>query len=186
MAQVDSIIPHLLKWEASTTRRGDETLADCFTRAKTHGYSHDKTDSGGATMCGVTLAAFRQHFGKDKTADDLKAITAQQWTDILYQDYWQRWRADEINDTAVACMLVDWLWHSGKFGIRIPQYMLGVKVDGVVGAKTITAVNAHDGRELFDDLKEERKNFLTRIATGGKKKYLQGWLNRVNDLDYFG
>lgn len=183
-ARMCRLIRHILKWETGVTSTGKETFADYFAACKKRGFTDDPDDSGGATMCGVTLATYRAHYGKDKTAADLKAITAQQWKDILYKDYWQRWRADEIDSAAVACMLVDWLWHSGKFGIRIPQYMLGVKVDGVVGAKTIAAVNLQDARTLFEDLKEERKNFLSRIAAGGKKKFLKGWLNRVDDLNF--
>lgn len=184
-ARMFLLVRHILKWETGVESTGKEMLADYFAECKKHGFTDDPDDSGGATMCGVTLATFKAHFGKGKTVADLKAITAQQWTDILYQDYWQRWRADEIESVSVACMLVDWLWHSGSFGIRIPQYMLGVTVDGVVGPKTIAAVNGKDAKTLFEDLREERKNFLTRIATGAKKKYLKGWLNRVNDLEFY-
>ena len=31
--------------------------------------------------------------------------------------------------------LVDWLWCSGAWGIKIPQKILGLKVDGIVGEK---------------------------------------------------
>ena len=184
-ARMFLLVRHILKWETGVESTGKEMLADYFAECKKHGFVDDADDSGGATMCGVTLATIKAHFGKGKTVADLKAITAQQWTDILYQDYWQRWRADEIESVSVACMLVDWLWHSGSFGIRIPQYMLGVTVDGVVGAKTIAAVNGREAKTLFEDLREERKNFLSRIATGAKKKYLKGWLNRVNDLEFY-
>lgn len=176
---------HILKWETGVTSTGEEPFAYYFAACKKQGFVDDPGDSGGATMCGVTIATYRQHYGAAKTVGDLKAMTPAEWIDILYEDYWQRWHAGDIDDTSVACMLVDWLWHSGKFGIRIPQYLLGVKVDGIVGDKTIAAVNAQDGRTLFDDLKEERKNFLTRIAKGAKRKYLNGWLNRVNDLEYW-
>lgn len=175
---------HILKWEAGVASTGREMFADYFAECKKHGFTDDTDDSGGATMCGVTLHTFKAHFGRGRTVEDLKAITAQQWTEILYQDYWQRWRADDIKSGSVACMLVDWLWHSGSFGIRIPQYILRVTVDGIVGEKTLAAVNNQDAKTLFEDLREERKNFLSRIATGAKKKYLKGWLNRVNDLQF--
>lgn len=180
------LIRHILKWETGVEGTGKEMLADYFAECKKHGFANDASDSGGATMCGVTLKTFRAVYGKDKTVDDLKAITVQQWIDILYSRYWTQWKADDIESVSVACMLVDWLWHSGKFAIRIPQYMLGVRVDGIVGEQTIAAVNLQNARTLFDDLKEERKNYLSRIAVGAKKRYLNGWLKRVNDLEFLG
>ena len=41
--------------------------------------------------------------------------------------------------SGVANTLVDWLWCSGAWGIKIPQKILGLKVDGIVGEKTITS-----------------------------------------------
>ena len=185
-ARMFLLIRHILKWETGVEGTGKEMLADYFAECKKHGFANDASDSGGATMCGVTLKTFRAVYGKDKTVDDLKAITVQQWIDILYSRYWTQWKADDIESVSVACMLVDWLWHSGKFAIRIPQYMLGVRVDGIVGEQTIAAVNLQNARTLFDDLKEERKNYLSRIAVGAKKRYLNGWLKRVNDLEFLG
>lgn len=183
-ARLFTLTRHILKWETGVTSTGKEMFSDYFAACKKKGFTDDTDDSGGATMCGVTLGTFRQHYGQGKTVEDLKNISPTEWIEILYQDYWQRWKANEIASLSVACMLVDWLWHSGLYGIRIPQYMLGVKVDGIVGSKTIAAVNAQDALTFFDDLKEERKNYLSRIATGAKKKYLKGWIRRVDDIDF--
>lgn len=46
-----------------------------------------------------------------------------------------RWMADLIKDQAVANTLVDWVWGSGVYGVKIPQRMLGVTADGVVRRK---------------------------------------------------
>lgn len=39
------------------------------------GFVNDPRDPGGATNKGVTLAKFREIYGKDKTVNDLKKIT---------------------------------------------------------------------------------------------------------------
>ena len=185
-ARMFPLIRHILKWETGVESTGKEMLADYFAECKKHGFANDASDSGGATMCGVTLKTFQAAFGKDKTVDDLKTITAQQWVDILYSRYWTAWKADDIDSPSVACMLVDWLWHSGcKYGIGIPQRLLGVDVDYIVGDKTLAAVNGQPAAAFFALLKNERKAFLTRIAKGAKKKYLNGWLRRVEDIDFY-
>ena len=134
----------------------------------------------------MTLSTYRSVFGKNKTVSDLKKITDEQWEFIFKKFYWDKWKADDIKDQNVANILVDWLWCSGSYGIKIPQRVLGVSVDGIVGSKTIAAINARDGRELFDTIKQERKDFIDRICQTRpqNRKFKNGWMNRINSLAY--
>lgn len=166
MANHKILEPFILKWEG--------------------GFVYDKDDLGGATNRGVTLATYRSVFGNKKTANDLKRMTQAQWGVIFKKYYWDKWKADDIKDQNVANILVDWLWCSGSYGIKIPQKVLGVSIDGIVGTKTIAAINARDGRELFDTIKQERKDYIDSIcqARPQNKKFKKGWLNRINSIDY--
>ena len=168
MADYRKLKPFILKWEG--------------------GYVNDKDDLGGATNKGVTLATFRSVYGQGKTANDLRNMTDQQWETIFKKHFWDKWRADEIKDQSVANILVDWLWASGAYGIKIPQRVLGVSVDGIVGAKTIAAVNAKDGKQFFKEIRQERIDFIDRICTSRpqNKKFRKGWLNRIDSLKYGG
>ena len=150
------------------------------------GYINDQADLGKQTNKGVTLSTYRSVFGKNKTVSDLKKITDEQWEFIFKKFYWDKWKADYIKDQNVANILVDWLWCSGSYGIKIPQRVLGVSVDGIVGSKTIAAINARDGRELFDTIKQERKDFIDRICQTRpqNRKFKNGWMNRINSLAY--
>lgn len=166
MANHKILEPFILKWEG--------------------GFVYNKDDLGGATNRGVTLATYRSVFGNKKTANDLKRMTQVQWGVIFKKYYWDKWKADDIKDQNVANILVDWLWCSGSYGIKIPQKVLGVSIDGIVGTKTIAAINARDGRELFDTIKQERKDYIDSIcqARPQNMKFKKGWLNRINSLDY--
>ena len=166
MADYRKLKPFILRWEG--------------------GYINDQADLGKQTNKGVTLSTYRSVFGKNKTVSDLKKITDEQWEFIFKKFYWDKWKADDIKDQNVANILVDWLWCSGSYGIKIPQRVLGVSVDGIVGSKTIAAINARDGRELFDTIKQERKDYIDRICQTRpqNKKFKKGWLNRINSLDY--
>ena len=46
-----------------------------------------------------------------------------------------------IRSQSLTNLLVDWVWCSGKYGITIPQQLLGVKPDSVVGRVTLEALN---------------------------------------------
>ena len=79
-------------------------------------------------------------------------------------------------------MLVDWVWMSGaSVGIKRPQALLKVTQDGIVGPKTIAAVNNTDG--FLTTLYAARKRHFENIVKNrpASKKFLKGWLNR---LDY--
>jgi len=137
------------------------------------------------TMKGVTLATYRKYFGKDKNCKDLKEITQAEWNYIFKKGFWDRWKADEIENQSIAELLVDWCWASGVYGIKLPQRVLGVADDGVVGPKTLKAINDYPNKkELFDKLWNRRKKHFQDIAKNGKEKFLKGWLNRLNDFKY--
>ena len=164
MAVYTKIIKKILKWEG--------------------GYAGN-IDGAICTMKGVTLATYRRFFGKEKNCKDLKEITQAEWDYIFKKGFWDRWKADEIKNQSIAELLVDWVWTSGVWGIKFPQRVLGVNDDGIVGPKTLAAINGYeDQEELFNKLWNRRKKHFQDIAKGGKAKFLGGWLNRLNDFKY--
>lgn len=191
MAKVESIVPFILKWETGTTGIG-LTNEQLFEKAKLKGFANDPDDLGGATMCGVTLATFTEYCRRKgyprPTIVRLKAITYKEWLEILKTMFWDKWKADQINNESVALILVDWVWGSGKYGITIPQRAIGVTADGIVGPKTIAAVNARDPKQLFDLIRKERLAYIERICKSRPTnlKYIRGWLNRLNDIKFKG
>lgn len=187
MAKVELLAPYIKKWEG--------------------GFVNDPADSGGATNMGVTIATFEAYCKRKAyprpTVERLKRLSEKEWLDILKTMFWDRWKADAIKSQKVANILVDWVWGSGSHGILIPQRLLGVKVDGVVGEKTLEALNAQDPDKFFQAVFEARKKFLQDITVGSirryearigrkatgaellkhtNKRFLKGWLNRLEDI----
>lgn len=167
MAYYGKLIPITLKWEGGYCGNIDGMIC---------------------TMKGVTLSTYRQFYGKNKTCKDLKNISNEEWEHIFKTGYWDRWKADSINNQAIANLLVDWLWGSGVWGIKYPQKVLGVVADGIVGKKTLAAINNHPNQEyLFKLLWNRRKKHFEDIAKRdpSKRKFLVGWMNRLNDFKYY-
>lgn len=166
MGDYKKLMPIVLKWEGGYCGNIDGMIC---------------------TMKGVTLATFRKYYGKTKTCSDLKKITNEQWGRIFKEGYWNKWKGDEIKSQSIANLLVDWCWTSGAYGIKYPQRVLGVKDDGIVGTKTIAAINNYPNqKELFIKLWNRRKKHFEDIAKNGKEKFLKGWLNRLSDFKWIG
>lgn len=187
MANIEKYLPILLRWEAGINVKQNETLEHAFERAKKTGWANDPADRGGATMVGVTIGTYRTYCRykgrKVPTVNDLKNITYKEWRDVVHTLYWSKWKADLIEDQNVANMIVDWVWASGQgIGIKRVQKILGVTADGIVGPKTLAAVNAADPHELFTKVYNARAAHFNAIvkANPSQKKWLKGWMNRIN------
>lgn len=166
MAKAELLIPKILRWEG--------------------GFVNDPDDAGGATNKGVTLATFRKFYGADATVAQLKKITDEQWLHIFKVGYWNKFKADDITDQSVANMCVDWLYNSGIAAIKRVQKIVGVVDDGIVGPKTIAAINAKEAQPLFYQIRAARIAFVETIARNkpSQRKFLQGWKNRILSFIY--
>lgn len=187
MAKLENFIPFLINWETSVK---DPSLSNeqLFAKAAAKGIAKDPDDRGGATMVGITIGTYREYCTRKKkptpTDATLSKLTYSEWLEILKTMFWDRWQADLIADQRVAEILVDWVWTSGSYGITIPQRLLGVKADGIVGPKTIATLNHQNPNELFQKIKQSRLSYIDQICRSrpANTKFRTGWLRRLNAL----
>lgn len=179
MADASQLTPHLKRWEGYGK------------------FTNNPLDTGGSTMSGVTLATYRAYRKKkgyaSTTVDDLKAMTYAEWYEIFKSGYWDKCRADEIRSQSVANAIVDWAYNSGPAtAARKVQAILAdattppVKIDGVIGPKTIAAINAADPRQLFTRIQQSRTAYVEAIVRNkpSQAMFLAGWKNRINSITF--
>lgn len=167
MAKAELLKPFILRWEG--------------------GFVDDPLDRGGATNKGITIGTFRNFYGKDATVEQLKNITDEQWLHIFKSGYWDKWKADDIENQSIANIVVDWAWGSGAAtSIKQVQKILGVAVDGIVGDDTLTAINIAGQRSLFVKIHNRRIEFVENIVKRdpSQARFLKGWKNRINSLTF--
>lgn len=170
MADYLKLVPYIKKWEG--------------------GFVNDPDDLGGATYMGVTFETYKTYCMHNKlpspSIDSLRKMPDEHWNAIFKTMYWDRWKADEIKSQSVANILVDWVWASGVHGIKRPQGIIGVVPDGIVGIKTLAAINSKTSQELFKAIKQARADFVDEICRKrpANLKFKKGWLNRINDLTF--
>lgn len=172
MANFDIFAPFLRSWEG--------------------GYVNNHNDNGGPTMRGVTLAVWQNYckkHGLKANITTLKSISDAQWKDIMKGLYWDKMCADGIKSQSVANMVVDWAVNSGVTkAAKALQRAVGVAPDGVVGQKTLDAVNSNNcAAVLFLEVRKARIDFYQGLVKANPKRYkgfLDGWLNRTKSNRY--
>lgn len=155
------------------------------------GYANDPSDSGGETYAGISRVHNPAWPGW-VAIDDAKPLkqyakvpAADPFVEVYYyRHYWPVIQGDKIYDQRLAGFLFDWYVNSGAWAIKAIQEITGLQVDGVIGPKTLAAINAGDAGNLFDQLKKSRIAFVKNVVgrKPSQKKYLAGWLKRIGSF----
>lgn len=145
------------------------------------GYSNHTEDKGSHTMMGVTLATYRAYCGQEKTIKDLQNMSYGTWCDIMKDLYWDKCRADEIENQSLAEIIADWCVNSGLIAIRKVQEVVGCKPDGVVGPITLSLINSSDAEQLHERIWKARQQFYINIVKKNERQkvFMNGWMNRL-------
>lgn len=175
------------------------------------GLSRDKRDSasknpnpleykgktGWHTNQGITYSTWNKYHPDDD--EGFFKMTDEQWFEIFKNGYWDNVKGDEL-PFSIAVYVTGIAWGSGpnkaRRNLQMALNMIGhgLAVDGIIGPKTLNAVKASNERKLFDALVRIRRSFFyiitnpdnatddkTRKRFSNNSKFLNGWLNRLED-----
>ena len=133
--------------------------------------SNDKYDSGGLTKYGISQTSYPNL--------DIKNLTKEQAEQIYKKDYYDRIKADLIENELLALHLFDMAVNAGVGrAIRMLQRVVDAHIDGIIGSQTIKYANQNDYSDAFI---KERLNFYHTIGVGKNARFLTGWVNRVRN-----
>ena len=143
-------------------------------------YVDHPRDPGGATNLGVTLATLRAWRGRPVTKADVKALGRAEATQIYKAQYWDKVAGDQL-PPGLDYAMFDFGINSGPGrAVQFLQRILGVKVDGVIGAMTLEAVSHQPAISLIKQLCAARLAWLRKLKTWDA--FGKGWTNRVNHV----
>ena len=180
-----------MQWEEGIkpSKYNQMPWCDYFALCKQKGLHIIPDDQGGPTVCGVTLGTYKDYKKRKgenvPTSEDLVQIGAVEWLDLFKIMFWDKCYGDKILSQAVADFIVDWTWTSGVYAIKRVQKVVGAYQDGIIGPKTLSAVNAFavdDWKTFLNRLRDERIDYYKAIVKRkpSQKKFLNGWINRTN------
>ncbi|MCM1497258.1 MAG: hypothetical protein NC124_02210 [Clostridium sp.] len=159
------------------------------------GLVDDPKDSGGITKYGVSLRAYKNAY-PEATKDTIRNLTVEQAKQFYETFYWIESGAEHL-PLPVALLVFDTAVNCGTIvPKRMLQRVLKVTADGVIGPKTLAALNKMDVNDIICGFTAERIMYYdglctsTESDTAQKKqiklirraRYLRGWINRTTKM----
>lgn len=169
--------------EHEITQNSDNRFEEIFKYLlKVEGvYSNDKNDSGGKTKYGIIEKEARSHGYKG----DMRNLSLDFAKKIYEKDYYKKNQLDKVKNDKIALSICDFSVTSGNYGVRKAQETLNkindtnLKVDGVLGEKTLEALNKTNPETFLKEYHNSQRKFYNSIGYGKNKVFLKGWQNRV-------
>lgn len=133
------------------------------------GYVNNLADPGGETKFGISRRAY--------PLEDIKGMTLEHAKALYLRDYWGPAGCDAVPD-GIKFDLFDMAVNSGPVtAIKTLQRAVGTTPDGLLGPKTLQAVNAMPAVRLLARFNGQRLDLMADLKTW--PVFGRGWAKRV-------
>lgn len=166
-----------------------------FQKTLTHegGYVNDPDDRGGETYKGISRNShgswsgwslvdqnkIKPNFPKSlESNENLRNLVEQ----FYFDSFWKPLKADQIQNQSSADSVFDFAVNAGlSTSTRLAQSIVGTKIDGLVGEKTLSKINFMDSGHFQAALTVAKLKFYLNIIRKSptSKKFLLGWFSRT-------
>jgi lysozyme family protein len=160
-----------------------------FVLQREGGYVNHKNDRGGATNRGITQDTYdiwRVRNGMSR--NPVLGISGEEVEFLYHSGYWRPVRADDLMAPLDLCLFDSAVQHGAGRAAKWLQRTVGVRQDGAIGPKTLTALALLIERDglpaVIGYVMEIRDGFYHEIVADDPTQmvFLEGWMNRMDDL----
>lgn len=151
------------------------TFDEAFERVIGHegGYVDDPVDPGGETKFGISKRAY--------PGEDIANLTLERARLIYRFDYWAAAGCDAVPD-ALKFPLFDMAVNQGvKTAIKALQHAVHETEDGIIGPRTLQAIQSTYVHQLLFRFTAARLVAYTRAPEPQWQRFGRGWIRRVAD-----
>lgn len=147
------------------------------TQKKKVGYVNDPKDRGGETKFGVSQKA-----NPDVSIKDLDWAGAKS---IYEKKYWLTGKCDLLPEKVAYAHFDACVHHGPTTAIVLLQRALGTNPDGVLGPRSIQALQQADETVLVTKMLNERRKRFDNIVKNfpDQRKFLAGWIARCDSIE---
>lgn len=144
------------------------------------GFVNHPKDPGGMTNLGITKKVYEAWMKKPVTEEQMRALTKQMVYPIYKAKYWDLMKCDSM-PKGIDLMLFDFGVNAGQQrAIAKLQAAVGSYADGLIGPKTIAAVNqVEDKVALIKEYEQLRYDFYKSLST--YQHFGRGWDRRTKE-----
>ena len=175
MANYKNVIPFILKWEGGLSKNPSDFYAK-YPVPDGSGYHTNK---------GIAWYNWAKIYGSSPSSiKEWYLMPSSKWEKVYHDYYWNGIKGDLINSQRIADAMANWAWGSGQSKpIKALQKILNVKVDGVIGNQTISALNAANENDVFNKFKAANIAYFKNLGNDpANSPFMVGWFNRLNDF----
>ena len=135
------------------------------------GYVNDPYDPGGETNFGISKRSYPN--------EDIAAMTPERASELYKRDYWTPIQGDKLPDK-MAVVLLDSAVNQGVMtAITLLQVSLKLHVDGIMGPKTLSAIERSGDLGVWLFLLHRAQRYM---RTRNVERYGFNWGTRLCDL----
>lgn len=158
------------------------------------GYQNDTQDEGNwylgkliGTNWGISAPTLANYLGRTPSEQDMRSLTKADAEAILKSRYWDRNYLGLIKNQSLATLIYDGCVNQGSSTMRllVEKALSSLKKPlifyQVFTLEGIALMNKLSQKELFNAIKTARSN---RYKSSPKKKYIKGWLARLDRIDF--
>ena len=156
---------------------------ECLKKLLVHegGYVNHPSDPGGMTNLGVTARVWEEWTHHPATEEVMRKLTPADVAPLYKRKYWDAVHGDELPDGVDHCVFDAAVNMGAGRAVKFLQQAVGVNPDGGFGPVTMSAVQAHEPKDLIAKFCDQREAFykgLTTFTTFGK-----GWMTRLASVE---
>jgi len=163
-------------------------IAFKFTLEREGGFVDNPFDLGGRTNRGITQRNYDSYrMDKRLPTKDVKFIEEAEVMEIYSERYWKPSQADSMI-LPLAIVHFDTAVLFGVSGaVQFLQEALGIAADGIFGPQTESELRAKNNKKTALNIIDGRIAYHHRRVreNSSQEVFLQGWVNRANDLKKF-
>lgn len=138
------------------------------------GYVNDPDDNGGATKMGITQYTYNAFLKRKGLAlKPVKNISYDEVKEIYYTQYWLKSGCDKMSKQFAALC----------FDTAVNMGTEVVKATGMT--RNAEFLKAAQYKYPAKYIAAKREKYFAFARVGNQRKYLNGWLNRLNDMEKF-